>query len=74
MIVKDNYDTHDLPTTAGSLSLAESYPPDDAFQVRKIREAGAIVLAVLAIAMLTVLVVPVLYCWREERALQGRPE
>jgi Asp-tRNA(Asn)/Glu-tRNA(Gln) amidotransferase A subunit family amidase len=45
VIVKDNYDTHDLPTTAGSLSLAGSVPPDDAFQVRRIREAGAIVLA-----------------------------
>jgi Asp-tRNA(Asn)/Glu-tRNA(Gln) amidotransferase A subunit family amidase len=45
VIVKDNYDTHDLPTTAGSLALAGSVPPDDAFQVRKIREAGAIVLA-----------------------------
>ena len=45
MIVKDNYDTTDMPTTAGSLSLAGSIPPDDAFQVRKIREAGAIVLA-----------------------------
>jgi len=45
MIVKDNYDTHDLPTTAGSLSLAGSIPPDDAFQVRRIREAGAIVIA-----------------------------
>ena len=45
MIVKDNYDTADLPTTAGSLSLEGSIPPDDAFQVRKIREAGAIVVA-----------------------------
>jgi amidase len=45
VIVKDNYDTADLPTSAGSLSLRESIPPDDAFQVRKIREAGAIVLA-----------------------------
>jgi Asp-tRNA(Asn)/Glu-tRNA(Gln) amidotransferase A subunit family amidase len=45
VIVKDNYDTHDMPTTAGSLSLAGSIPPDDAFQVRRIREAGAIVLA-----------------------------
>jgi Asp-tRNA(Asn)/Glu-tRNA(Gln) amidotransferase A subunit family amidase len=45
VIVKDNYDTHDLPTTAGSLSLAGSIPPDDAFQVRRIREAGAIALA-----------------------------
>ena len=45
VIVKDNYDTDDLPTTAGSLSLAGSMPPDDAFQVRKLKEAGAIVLA-----------------------------
>ena len=45
IIVKDNYDTSDLPTTAGSLSLAGSRPPDDAFQVRRLREAGAIVFA-----------------------------
>jgi Asp-tRNA(Asn)/Glu-tRNA(Gln) amidotransferase A subunit family amidase len=45
MIVKDNYDTFDLPTTAGSLALAGSIAPDDAFQVRRIREGGAIVLA-----------------------------
>lgn len=45
VIVKDNYDTADLPTTAGSLSLDGSRPPDDAYQVRRIREAGAIVLA-----------------------------
>jgi Asp-tRNA(Asn)/Glu-tRNA(Gln) amidotransferase A subunit family amidase len=44
-IVKDNYDTHDMPTTAGSASLEGSIPADDAFQVRRIREAGAIVLA-----------------------------
>ena len=45
VIVKDNYDTHDMPTTAGSASLADSVPPDDAHQVRMIREAGAIVIA-----------------------------
>ena len=45
MIVKDNYDTADLPTTAGSASLRESRPPDDAFQVGRVREAGAVVLA-----------------------------
>ena len=45
LIVKDNYDTFDLPTTAGSLSLAGSIPPDDAEQVQKLRDAGAIVLA-----------------------------
>ena len=45
VIVKDNYDTQDLATTAGSRSLAGSIPPDDAFQVRRIRQAGAIVIA-----------------------------
>lgn len=45
VIVKDNYDTHDMPTSAGSLSLKDSVPPDDAYQVRKLREAGAIVIA-----------------------------
>lgn len=44
-IVKDNYDTHDLPTAAGSIALKDSYPSDDAYQVRAIREAGAVVLA-----------------------------
>jgi len=45
VIVKDNYDTRDLPTTAGSLSLQGSIPPEDAYQVRRLRQAGAIVLA-----------------------------
>src|SRR6267142_3086746 len=44
IIVKDNYDTVDMPTSAGSLSLKGSIPPRDAFQVRKLREAGAIML------------------------------
>src|SRR5690606_3634901 len=45
IIVKDNYDTYDLPTTAGSASLADSVPPQDATMVAKLRAAGAIVLA-----------------------------
>ena len=45
VIVKDNYDTKDLQTTGGSAALKGSIPPDDAFQVRRVREAGAIVLA-----------------------------
>ena len=45
MLVKDNFDTHDMVTTAGSAGLAASVPPDDAFMVRRIREAGAIVIA-----------------------------
>ncbi len=45
VVLKDNFDTADLPTTGGSLLLEGSMPPDDAFVVRKLREAGAIVLA-----------------------------
>src|SRR5215469_13092689 len=45
LIVKDNFNTADMPTTAGSLSLKGSIPPGDAFLVRKLREAGALVLA-----------------------------
>jgi Asp-tRNA(Asn)/Glu-tRNA(Gln) amidotransferase A subunit family amidase len=45
MIVKDNMQTTDLPTTAGSLAFAGWIAREDAFQVRRIREAGAIVLA-----------------------------
>ncbi len=45
ILVKDNFDTHDLPTTGGSVALMGSLPPDDAFMVRKLREADAIVVA-----------------------------
>jgi Asp-tRNA(Asn)/Glu-tRNA(Gln) amidotransferase A subunit family amidase len=45
ILLKDNYDTADLPTTGGSIALATHVPPDDGFLVRRLREAGAIVLA-----------------------------
>ena len=45
VIVKDNYDTFDMPTTNGTLAMKKSIPPDDAFVIRKIREAGAIIIA-----------------------------
>jgi amidase len=45
LIVKDNFNTADMPTSAGSLSLKGSIPANDAFPVRKLREAGALVLA-----------------------------
>ncbi|MEM0953186.1 MAG: amidase family protein [Pseudomonadota bacterium] len=45
VVVKDNFDTADLPTTGGSIALKDSVPPDDAFLVKKLREAGAIILA-----------------------------
>src|SRR5262249_52100710 len=44
IVVKDNYDTKDLQTTGGSLAMRWFVPQTDAFMVRKIREAGAIIL------------------------------
>lgn len=44
IILKDNFDTSDLPTSGGSLALANHQPKDDAFVVRRLREAGAIIL------------------------------
>ena len=45
VIVKDNYDTADMQTAAGSRAMAGWVPPDDAFLVKKLREAGAIIIA-----------------------------
>jgi len=44
ILLKDNYNTVDLPTTGGSIALAGSVPPSDAFQVKKLRDAGAVIL------------------------------
>ena len=44
VLLKDNIDTADMPTTAGSVALAGSIPPNDAFITEKLREAGAIIL------------------------------
>lgn len=43
VLLKDNVDTEQLPTTAGSRALLDS-EPDDAVITRRLREAGAIVL------------------------------
>jgi len=45
MIVKDNFETRDMQTTAGSLALKGWIPQRDATMVARIRAAGAIVLA-----------------------------
>ncbi|MES2523208.1 MAG: amidase family protein [Gemmatimonadota bacterium] len=45
VIIKDNYDTHDMPTSGGSLALANSQPSRDAFVVKRMRDAGAVILA-----------------------------
>ncbi len=43
VLVKDNIDTTGMPTTAGSLALAGSTPPD-AFIVQRLRAAGALII------------------------------
>src|SRR5215469_453670 len=45
VVLKDNYNTSDMPTTGGSVLLEGSIPPADAFLVKKLRDAGAIILA-----------------------------
>jgi amidase len=47
VLLKDNLDTADMPTTGGCLALSGRVPRDDAFQVRKLREAGAVILGKL---------------------------
>ncbi|UCF37276.1 MAG: amidase [Acidobacteriota bacterium] len=45
IILKDNIDTHDqMTTTAGSLALEGSIPPQDSFVAQRLREAGAVLL------------------------------
>jgi amidase len=44
VVVKDNYETADLPTTGGSVALAGFRSGRDAFLVKKLREAGAVIL------------------------------
>lgn len=45
IVLKDNFDTSDMPTTAGSVLLEGWVPAKDAFVVKKLRDAGAIILA-----------------------------
>ena len=46
VLVKDNFDTFDLATTGGSIGFKGSVPPvHDAFMVKKLRDAGAIIIA-----------------------------
>jgi amidase len=45
LIVKDNINTKGLPTTAGALALSDYIAEEDAFIIRKLVDAGAIILA-----------------------------
>ena len=42
LVLKDNYETRDMPTTSGVLALADFIPRNDGFLVRRLREAGAV--------------------------------
>ena len=44
IILKDNYATRGLPTSGGSLALAALQTPEDATVVRRLRDAGAVIL------------------------------
>ena len=44
IVIKDNFETADLPTTGGSLALTGFMTGRDAFQVKRLRDAGAIII------------------------------
>jgi Asp-tRNA(Asn)/Glu-tRNA(Gln) amidotransferase A subunit family amidase len=44
ILVKDNYETIEMPTAAGSIALATSHPARDAFLVQRLKAAGAVIL------------------------------
>lgn len=45
IIVKDNYDTLGMPTSAGCTCLKDNQTVSDAFMIKKLKDAGAIILA-----------------------------
>jgi|SRR5882672_450876 len=45
IILKDNFNTHDMPTSGGNVAMKDSVPPADAFTVDRMRKAGALILA-----------------------------
>ena len=65
VVVKDNIGTIDMPTTAGSLALEGFTPSEDAFQVRKLREAGAIIIGKTNLCEFAL-------CWETTSSLGGQ--
>jgi len=45
VILKDNFNTFDMPTSAGHVAMKDSVPPADAYSVDRMRRAGALILA-----------------------------
>src|SRR5690606_2123835 len=44
VLLKDNFDTFDMPTSSGNVAMKDSQPKDDAFAVAQMRKAGALIL------------------------------
>ena len=44
VLLKDNIDTADMPTTNGTVILRDAMAPDDAYVARALRDAGALIL------------------------------
>jgi amidase len=44
VLIKDNVDIAGMVNSAGSLALADNRPAEDAFMVKRLREAGAVIL------------------------------
>lgn len=45
IVLKDNFDTFDMPTTGANKAMAASQPSKDAFLTKQLRDAGAIIIA-----------------------------
>lgn len=45
VILKDNFNTYDMPTSGGNVAMKASQPLADAFTVDRMRKAGALILA-----------------------------
>src|SRR5258705_1472242 len=45
IMLKDNFNTFDMPTSGGNIGMKTSQPAADAFVVDKMRKAGALILA-----------------------------
>ena len=45
VVLKDNFHTADMPTSGGSITFKNLQTPDDGFVVKRLRDAGAIILA-----------------------------
>ena len=49
IVAKNNYDSKDMPTTNGSLTFENFRPAQDAFQIARLRDAGAVLLGKAAL-------------------------